>query len=164
MNAIAASHPPAAWPDCRDDMHTAARRLLDAGMTGDEAACSLRHDFGAGLPGKWSEEVRMTLCRSVIAEEAMRLGNARALIHRQSDPVRMPMSPGLLAFAEARGLVCGYCGRVGTRAGDPDGHAWHRDSVPRGLQTNGRDLELACSACKTDPDRFARLGDALEGY
>jgi hypothetical protein len=162
MNAIAEPAPLAAWPACRDAMHRTALTLLDSNATDDDAAHSLLRDFGADLPGKWSEEVRMTLCRSVVAEEACRLSGERASARRQSDPVVTPMSPGLVAFAEARGLVCAYCGRAGARSADPDGRNWYRDSVPKGFQRDGRDLELACSGCKSSAQRFDVLGGGLD--
>lgn len=162
MNAIAEPAPPAAWPACRDAMHSAALRLLDANTTEDDVANSLLRDFGADLPGKWSEEVRMTLCRSVVAEEAYYLWGKRASARRQLPPLFTPMSPGLVAFAEARGLICAYCGRAGARSADPDGLNWYRDSVPKGFQRDGRDLELACTGCKSSAQRFAVLGGGLD--
>lgn len=158
MNAIAKPATRAVWPGCRNDMHRAARNLLRAGETDDGTARSLWRDFGAGLPETWPEEARMNLCRNVTAEEAFRIGSERASLLRQSDPALNPMSPGLIAFAEARGLVCAYCNQSGSRSTGPDGLSWQRDAVPSGFQVDGRDLELCCSVCKTDSARFALLG------
>jgi len=146
-------------------LRATARRLIESGADEPEIMRALQEACPGLLLATGPDWRRDAVYQNAIALEQMaaqkrRLARPPSLFVTDGGA----MSPGLVAFAEARGLVCAYCGRPGTRTGDPDGTTWHRDSVPRGFQVDGRDLELACNACKTDPERFSKLGDGLEGY
>lgn len=156
----------AAWPTNRAGLHATARRLVESGGDDAEIMRELQEAWpGLLLPPNpfWRQDA---VYQNVITSEQMAAQRRRRARSPAAPSVadNGAMSPGLVAFAEARGLACAYCGRAGGRDGDPDGRAWHRDSVPRGFQTAGRDLELCCSACKTDPQRHHRLGDDIDAF
>jgi len=151
----------AAWPAARDTMHRRARQLLEAGATDEGVMQALCEEFPGLLLKSGNEWRRDAIYQNVIEAEKMafqkRRGRAPAVGVNDGG-----MSPGLIAFAEARGLVCAYCGRPGTRLADADGLSWFRDSVPRGFQQHGRDLELACTVCRADNERYRRLGGDVD--
>lgn len=155
--------PAACWPACAETMHARARRLIDADASDEEVLGDLQEAFPGLLLITGPDWRRDAIYQNVLAQERMasvRQARGRPLPPAPNAPGQM--SPGLVAFAESRGLVCAYCGQAGTRTAGPDGLAWHRDSVPRGFQIDGHDLELACSACRTDGARYHRLGGVLD--
>jgi len=144
-------------------MHRRARQLLEAGATDEGVMQTLCEEYPGLMLKSGPEWRRDAVYQNVIAAEQMAL---------QKRPAGRPpsvgrndggMSPGLIAFAEARGLVCAYCGRPGTRLADADGLSWFRDSVPRGFQ-RGRDLELACTVCRADNERYQKLGGDVDAF
>jgi hypothetical protein len=139
-------------------MHLRARQLLETGTDHEAATKILCEEFPGFMLTSGPEWRRDAVYQKVIAAELVALQRRRP--GGSAGPTAM--SPGLVAFAEARGLVCAYCRRAGTRGGDPDGLTWHRDSVPRGLQAAGRDLELACSGCRADGERYHQLGGDVD--
>jgi hypothetical protein len=154
----------AVWPECRDSIRALARRLVESGGDDADIMRELQREYPGLLLPTGPEWRRDAVYHNVIAMEQM-----AAQKRRGARPLPFPagndagaMSPGLVAFAEARGLVCAYCGSAGTRSSDSDGQLWWRDSVPRGFQVDGRDLELACTACRGDRDRYHRLGGDSE--
>lgn len=165
MNASAEPAMRAAWPECRDSIRALARRLIESGADDAHIMRELQKQWPGLLLGTGPEWRRDAVYQNVIATEQMAAQKRRSARPRPAAAVNDTdaMSPGLIAFAEARGLVCAYCNREGTRASDPDGLTWNRDSVPRGFQ-RGRDLELACSSCRNDGDRYQRLGGDVDAF
>lgn len=162
MSAPAVARP--AWPQCQAAMRALAWRLIQAGAEDADIMRELHEAFPGLLYDSGPEWRRDAIYQNVMAMEQMAAAKQAQARRPLAAERQGSMSPGLVAFAEARGLVCAYCGRAGTRSGDPNGLAWHRDSVPRGFQAAGRDLELSCSECKKDPDRWEKLGGDLDGY
>lgn len=102
-----------------------------------------------------SEELKAAIAE--YAEEIWELvGSGPAAPASVPAPTPPRMGQRLLSFAEVRGYRCAYCGRVGGRAGDPDGRAWHEDSAP------GGGYLLSCTACVAWPDRTPRRAEEEE--
>ena len=144
-------------------MHQRARQLLEAGATDEGVMQPLCEEFPGLLLKSGPEWRRDAAYQNVIAAEQMAFQKRRGRAPSAGVNDAGGMSPGLIAFAEARGLVCAYCGRTGTRLADADGLTWFRDSVPRGFQ-RGRDLELACTVCRADNERYHRLGGDVDAF
>ena len=152
----------AVWPECRDSIRALARRLVESGAEEADIIRALQEQYPGLLLPTGPEWRRDAVYQNVIAMEQMASQKRRHARPLGGANDAGAMSPGLVAFAEARGLVCAYCGRAGTRSSDHDGESWWRDSVPRGFQVSGRDLELSCNACRADGNRYHRLGGDVD--
>jgi hypothetical protein len=152
-----------AWRAGGAGLRATARRLIESGADEDAIMRALREACPGLMLTTGPEWRRDAVYQNAIALEQMAAQKRRQARPQSAYPASGgAMSPGLVAFAEARGLVCAYCGRAGTRSSDHDGESWHRDSVPRGFQIDGRDLELACNECRADGERYHRLGGGLD--
>jgi hypothetical protein len=128
-----------------------ARELALAGLAAEEIAAKLEEE----LPGRrltdgpeWRRDVEYANPAAIatMERERGRLPGVRLGTQNGDAPAAahafVPMSSQLLAFAEVRDWRCAHCGRVGSRAGDPDGASWRKDLVPGTAKQ-----VLSCSGC-----------------